>query len=81
MKLLRDLGFLRVLRGFLPSGGSKTSRLPRTITVPAPLARPTAAIVIELPPRAADAVTARPTRAVRGSLQTQRNKVLLSRQA
>jgi hypothetical protein len=80
MKLLRDLGFLRALRGLLPSSRGKAS-LPRTITVPAPLARPTAAIVIELPPRAADAVAARPTRAVRGSLQTQRNKVLLSRQA
>jgi len=81
MKLLRDLGFLRALRGLLPSGRGKASQLPRTITVPAPLARPTGAIVIELPPRAADSAAARPARAVRGSLQTQRNKVLLSRQA
>lgn len=79
MKLLRDLGFLRALRGLLPSGRGKSS-LPRTITVPAPLARPASAVVIELP-RAADAAAARPARAVRAPLQTQRNKVLLSRQA
>ena len=99
MKLLRDLGFLRSLRGLLLSGRRDAARTPRTVTVPAPLNPSAHAPVVELRaqdirqlPRPADMAAARSAAAARASraphkdapqwsLQTQRNKVLLSRQA
>jgi hypothetical protein len=84
MTVFRTPGFLRALRSLLLSGRRDRPRVARVITVPAPLSRlPVNAVVIDMP-RRADLVAARAAAAARvkrGTLQTHRNKVLLSSQA
>jgi hypothetical protein len=86
MTLFRTPGFLRALRSFVLSARRDRPRTARVITVPAPLARPAAEVVVIAMPRPADLSAARAAAAARvtGSrrpLQTHRNIALLSRQA
>lgn len=86
MTLFRTPGFLSALRGFVLRGPRPSSRAVRVVTVPAPLARAVAEPRIMDAPRPADlsaarAAAAAAARVTRGSLQTPRNKVLLSRRA
>jgi hypothetical protein len=66
MKLLRDSILLRTLRRLL-AGRRGAVRAPYTITVPAPLERPAASNVVELPRRADAGERTASTRPARSS--------------
>ena len=84
MTFFRTPGFLSALRVFVVRDRRDSSRGVRTVTVPAPLAGPAVKPLIIDAPRPAELSAARAAAAARvnrGPLQTQRNKVLLSRRA
>lgn len=86
MTLFRTPDFLRALRSFMLSARRDRPRVARVITVPAPLNRPAAEVLVIDMPRPADLSAARAAAAARVTvgrrpLQTHRNIALLSRQA